>query len=104
MTANSAAGVSVRCSSASEADDTTSSADCEAVCAAVTASASGLDPHISPAYAALQVPRVARVSGLPEDEVRRLVATHTDGRALGFLGAPGVDVNGLNLAVRAAGG
>lgn len=71
---------------------------------AVTASASGVDPHISPAYAALQVPRVARVSGLPEDEVRRLVDTHTDGRALGFLGAPGVDVTGLNLAVRAAGG
>jgi K+-transporting ATPase ATPase C chain len=71
---------------------------------AVTASASGVDPHISPAYAALQVPRVARVSGLPEDEVRRLVGIHTDGRALGFLGAPGVDVTGLNLAVRAAGG
>ena len=56
---------------------------------AVTASGSGLDPHISPAYAELQVPRVARVTGLGEDEVRRLVADATDGRSLGFLGEPG---------------
>lgn len=70
---------------------------------AVTTSASGVDPHISPAYAALQVPRVARVTGLPEAEVRRLVDEHTDGRFLGFLGEPGVNVTELNLAVQAAG-
>ncbi|MGW4111158.1 potassium-transporting ATPase subunit C [Actinosynnema sp. NPDC004786] len=70
---------------------------------AVTASASGLDPHISPAYAELQVPRVARENGLPEDVVRRLVAESTEGRAAGFLGEPGVNVTALNRAVEAAG-
>lgn len=69
---------------------------------AVTASASGLDPHISPSYAELQVPRVARENGLADDEVRKLVAEHTDGRALGFLGEPGVDVTALNRALDAA--
>jgi potassium-transporting ATPase KdpC subunit len=71
---------------------------------AVTASASGVDPQISPAYADLQVGRVARVSGLPEAQVRQLVAADTNGRGLGFLGEPGVDVSRLNLAVAAARG
>ncbi|WP_181781206.1 potassium-transporting ATPase subunit C [Pseudonocardia pini] len=66
---------------------------------AVTASGSGLDPDISPAYAALQVPRVARVTGLPEAEVERLVAGASDGRILGFLGEPTVNVPELNAAV-----
>jgi K+-transporting ATPase ATPase C chain len=69
---------------------------------AVTASASGLDPHISTAYAELQVPRVARENGLGEDRVRELVAEHTDGRPLGFLGEPGVNVTALNRALDAA--
>ena len=69
---------------------------------ALTASASGLDPDISPAYAALQVPRVARETGLSEAEVSRLVRDHTTGRGLGVLGEPRVNVLLLNLAVRAA--
>jgi potassium-transporting ATPase KdpC subunit len=69
---------------------------------AVSASSSGVDPHISPAYADLQVARVARVTGLPEGRVRDLVAESTDGRVLGFLGEPGVDVTRLNLAIAAA--
>ena len=67
---------------------------------AVTASSSGLDPHISPDYAAIQVPRVARVTGLPEQQVQDLVAQATAGRTLGFLGSPRVNVGKLNLAVR----
>lgn len=66
---------------------------------AVTGPGSGLDPHISPAYAAIQVPRVARVNGLSEDRVRELVAEHTDPRTFGFLGAERVNVGELNLAL-----
>jgi K+-transporting ATPase ATPase C chain len=69
---------------------------------AVTASGSGLDPDISPAYAQLQVPRVARVTGLPVDRVRALVEGATYGRSLGVFGEPGVDVPDLDAALRAA--
>jgi K+-transporting ATPase ATPase C chain len=69
---------------------------------AVTASASGLDPQISPAYADLQVPRVARETGVSEDRIRQLVADNTTGRGLGVLGDPGVNVLQLNLAVQGA--
>jgi K+-transporting ATPase ATPase C chain len=69
---------------------------------AVTASASGLDPAISPAYAQLQVDRVARVTGLSVDQVTKIVADNTSGRGAGFLGEPTVNVLALNLAVQAA--
>jgi len=66
---------------------------------AVTASGSGLDPHISPRNAELQMARVAKSRGLSEEQLRGLILSHTDHATLGILGAPGVNVLELNLAL-----
>ncbi|WP_405858953.1 potassium-transporting ATPase subunit C [Streptomyces sp. NBC_00090] len=67
---------------------------------AVTSSGSGLDPHISPAYAKLQIHRVAEQNHLTVAQVDKLVAAHTDGRILGFIGEPRVNVLQLNIALK----
>ncbi len=63
----------------------------------LTSSGSGLDPHISPAAADYQAARVARLHGMTLEQIRRLIGKHTEGRQLGFLGEPRVNVAGLNL-------
>lgn len=66
---------------------------------AVTGSGSSLDPHISPGYADIQVPRLARVHGMAPEQVREVIDSHTEGRQLGVLGEPRVNVLEVNLAL-----
>ncbi len=80
-------------------DENLLGADAPVPVEAVTSSASGLDPHISPADARIQAARVARERDMALGDVLDLVAEHTDGRLLGFLGEPGVNVLELNLAL-----
>jgi K+-transporting ATPase ATPase C chain len=70
---------------------------------ALTASASGLDPHISPAYARWQAPRIARATGIPLNALLEVIAARTEGPALGFIGADRVNVTELNAYLAAAG-
>ena len=76
-------------------------ADAKVPVDAVTSSASGLDPHISVANARLQAARVAQARRMQDADILRLINANTDGRSLGFLGEPGVNVLGLNLALDA---
>lgn len=71
---------------------------------AVTSSASGLDPHISPAYARLQAPRIAAARGIPVGQVQAAIDRHTEGRLLGFIGQPRVNVLRVNLDLDARSG
>ena len=75
----------------------------DATATALTASASGLDPHISPKYARLQVERIADARDLPVADVEALVEEHTQGRDLGYLGEPTVNVLELNTALAETG-
>jgi potassium-transporting ATPase KdpC subunit len=75
------------------------SADPQVPADAVTASGSGLDPNISPAYADQQVNRIASARGISAEQVRAAIAAHTDGRALGFMGEPTVNVLQVNIAL-----